>query len=355
MDNRLSEKDTALSAASFPQDNRGLLEAFRRYDRSTGLVSVLDRFDLSGVRPRHVYHTVLGRLPETAQVALPGPGYSARNYAHAALVSDEFQRNILSLFLRAFPERRRLIFIHIPKCAGTHLQLRLRTRYPTLSAEFQERALAPTEGLFTLLRDLVSTSDPNLFVFGHLPLSWFSQRSLLRPTDALFTVVRDPLDLTLSAVNYIAGKLIAFPTFASSDTKVWADSLGISAGGSWLDDKPALCRAILMNPALTPKNALCHYLGSGTARSAIDAIIRTNIEITDVTRYNKWFAEKWELPLGPRENVSDPVISRDDLTADDLNYIEALTQEDRGLYTKIIGSLDQSPRSSVFGESLSSR
>lgn len=339
----------------FPPDTRGLFRAFRYYDCIVGLASVLNRLDLSNIRPRHIYYSVLSRLPETAQVTLPKPAYSPHDHLYAALNSEEFQHNIISLILRAFPERRRLVFIHIPKCAGTHLHRRLSARYPHLSDQFQQRALMSPAELFSAIHRIVmEPSTRQLFVSLHLPLSWYLQRSLLRMTDELFTVVRDPFDLVISSVNYIAGKLTSHPTFAPPDTKVWAAHLGIvnNPAGPWLKDKLALCRQILINSTLTPKNMLCRYLGLGSASSAIDMIIRTNIEITDVTRYDRWFAEKWELPLGPRENVSEPILARSALSNEEVNYIDEITQEDRIIYNRVIGTLNKSPNSSILGETL---
>ena len=53
-------------------------------------------------------------------------------------MSAAFQQEVLTLLLNAFPEKRRLLFVHIPKCAGSDLSHHLMTRYPSIDQRLME-------------------------------------------------------------------------------------------------------------------------------------------------------------------------------------------------------------------------
>ena len=65
------------------------------------------------------------------------------------IVAPSEQPRIVEMILNAHPEKRRLIFVHIPKCAGTDLTANLGTRYPTVHqtlADFELDATRATAG-----------------------------------------------------------------------------------------------------------------------------------------------------------------------------------------------------------------
>src|SRR3974390_1270890 len=123
-----------------PRTTRELLELMRFYDRTWGITPLLDRIDFTDVKPLQIYLTVLGRLPESIEMAAPYPrgNYTARENLWDALLSEEFQRGIVIKFLSAFPEKSRLLFVHIPKCAGSDLASHLGERYPHLTQRLSE-------------------------------------------------------------------------------------------------------------------------------------------------------------------------------------------------------------------------
>jgi hypothetical protein len=55
--------------------------------------------------------------------------YHPCGHFRAALLSDEFRRNVVQGLLAAFPEKGRNVFIHVPKCAGTDLIFNLVHRF----------------------------------------------------------------------------------------------------------------------------------------------------------------------------------------------------------------------------------
>jgi hypothetical protein len=104
-----------------PRTQREWLEELRFYDAARGIDVFLDRFDFTKATPHQLYSGILGRLPESAAVATQPIGYSARQQCRDMLLSAEFRKDVIARVLRAYPDKRRLFFIHIPKCAGTDL------------------------------------------------------------------------------------------------------------------------------------------------------------------------------------------------------------------------------------------
>jgi hypothetical protein len=116
-----------------PSDPRGLFEALALLDDTSSVQDLVPRFNFDGLKAKHVHFAVFGHSVAERTDDNPVPrSYSARRDMNNLLMSDDFQKNIIALFLRAFPEKRRLIFIHVPKCAGTDLSAHLMERLPFL-------------------------------------------------------------------------------------------------------------------------------------------------------------------------------------------------------------------------------
>ena len=269
------------------------------------------------------------------------------------LGSDEFRQGIVSLVLNAYPEKQRLIAIHIPKCAGTHLRARLASRYPLVHKDLENEIRTPLPVLTEQLRAL-SRSIPfadAILVNGHTSLSWYRAKGLCRPQDGLFAAVRAPAEIVMSYVNHILTRFFADPRLVDPDTSLWARLLAIEPSN--LDRSPEgikrLGRRILREPLVQNRNPLCTYLGRGDFRSALWAIWRSNIEITDVTRYDSWFERKFRTPSGPRENVSTKFLKPSDLNARDFDALNALLDEDLWLYEALASALEESNAPSISG------
>jgi len=344
---------------SFPVNPRELLKAFHLYDSMTGLDSLIQKIDFFGIQRHHLYYSILGRLPETGQVAVSDPALSIAEEFGSMLQSPEFQENIVRIFLTAFPELRRFIFIHVPKCAGSHLIDTLGKRYSHIGQNTSSRNWIPKSHLFDTLKNIslsIQNNTHSIFVFGHVCLDWYLERELIRPEDSAFTIVRNPVDIVISNTNYIIRRLLENPEAQDPDVKEWTGLLGL---GRIKADAPhelrGLALEILMNPAVTHGSLLCHMLGNGDARSAIDSLIRCDLEITEIGRYNLWLEEKWGIPPGPKRNVSPSIINRENLENEYFDYILDITREDRKLYALIMSSLNASAELSIRGSVLHRR
>ena len=171
-----------------PRSPRDLIALFRLYDPAKGLQSILHWIDASGMTRHQVYGAAFGRFPEAlATLAIP-ENYDPVIDLRKALISAEFQERIAELLFGAFPEHRRAIFVHIPKCAGTDLNDSLTARYPTIHNHLAMPQVVTRPVLFETLANisLRLTLSDTIFVSGHVRLDHYLQTGLARPSDGTF-------------------------------------------------------------------------------------------------------------------------------------------------------------------------
>jgi hypothetical protein len=346
-----------------PTGLRDLFTLFLLYDRESGIEGLVRKVDLTGFDRRKIYHAVLGRRPETNASCRTPDDYLAADHFLEALQSAEFQASVLKLLLRAFPDRKRIIFVHIPKCAGTDLIDKVARKYPSANNTLASHLWTAKPDLFKAISRVVSEIQcfDALFVFGHIKLAWLISQDLVRPFDDCFTIVRDPAEMVLSQVNYVLTRFFAGPpSVAATDVKQWLSMLGIDRVPEDISAlaRMNLARAILRNKNLCPPNNMCRQLGfspSGgdpNASSAINNIIASNIEVTDTTRYDTWCQRKFGHSQSTRMNKSNNLFRTEDLSTDDREHILTITAEDQKLYETIVRSLRKSDSLSIRGDDL---
>ena len=234
-----------------------------------------------------------------------GADYDAFGHYVTAIRSVEFRERILTNLLQAFTEKRRLLFIHIPKCAGTDLSATLASRYPAVTDWLQSPNSGPEE-YYGTLRTVVSELDVSdtVVLQGHFSLGWMLAERLLRVVDQIFTIVRDPVERTLSGANYVLRTLLSDSQAERVDTRGWLDQLGIEripADPSAQFQKDLL-KKILHNEEITPRNLMCKCLGGDLVSLALEQIVISNIEIATIETYNHWLRERWQLDSSARLN-----------------------------------------------------
>jgi len=336
-----------------PRTVREMLQAFALYDPKRGLPSLLNRMQHEGVTRRQIYFNTLGRAPERGRVAADGPNFNARATLTNALGGREFQTRIREIVLDAFPEKKRKIFVHIPKCAGSDLLVTLRRHYPYLHHHLALPETTEKAMLFEHLQEFaacVGISD-TIAISGHVPLRWYQEKELIRFEDDVFTTIRHPHDILYSYISFILTRLVQFQGKPRGDTTGWLTALGLTdivpePSAAYLTD---LGGQLLRAPAVTKPNMICGNLGRGTAESALDAIIVTDIEITDVARYSDWRAAKFGYEPAKRVNPSKPLFTPDLASKADRKLISEMTGEDVVLYEKIQAKLSASGKLSVRG------
>jgi hypothetical protein len=341
-----------------PRDSRSLFELFATYDPAGGLEELLFRLDVTGMEPRYVYHSILGRRPETLKAARKPDSYNARDHMRGALVSAEFQRKIISLMLAAYPEKQRLLFVHVPKCAGTDLRISLSTRYPALDLGLTNPEWTSQQQLYNAIHQAavgMRFSD-TILLHGHVRLAAAVDGEVVRPTDRIITVIRDPVEIILSNVNYIITRILQDQEAGKEapDTNGWRIVLGIERLPPEMSDEviARLFQTMLHNPTISIPNSICHWLGNGDVQSVIRRLVINDVEITNTNQYTAWLRERWDTTRAAKANESRKLVTAKHIQADDLKFIESITVEDRAVYALLSQQIDASGKGAVFGKEI---
>ena len=339
-----------------PTNLRDTFEQFAFFRREEGIDKFIHALPLQNMPLRQVYYAVHGRAPDSFATAVYPPEMTATDAFLAALKSDEFRRNFVPRFLSAFPEKRRLFFVHVPKCAGVDLSSYLISLLPSLKTQVLDPEWATRIEFYNLIKDLVleiKASD-SIYIHGHNTLLTYSEWSVLRFEDEIFTIVREPISRVLSQVNYVLTRIFSDEVPIAPDTQGWrqrfnVDDLAISHSA---EQVLKLARRCLYDEEVVEPNVICRYLGSGTYDSAIEQSVIHQLEITDTSRYDEWCWVRWGRREATRRNVSRPYVSLGDFTSDDRAYIASICTEDLKFHRLIIERLEQSGRCSLFGHEL---
>jgi hypothetical protein len=341
-----------------PRDPRSLFELFATCQPPRGLDDLLATLDVTGIEPRHIYHAVLGRRPETLQATRKPDPYNARDHMRGALVSPEFQRKVISLILNAYPEKQRLLFVHVPKCAGTDLRIGLSTRYPALDIGLTQPNWTSQQQLFAGIHEVALglRFTDTILLHGHIRLAAAINGGLVRPTDRIITVIRDPVEIILSNVNYVMTRILQDQEAGKEapDTQAWRRTLAIDRLPPEMPEAVVarLVKTMLHDPSIAVPNSICYWLGNSDVQSAINRLVINDVEITDTKHYGAWLSERWDVVRAARANESRKFVTPAQIHADDLKFIESITAEDRELYTLLSKQIDASGKHSVFGRDI---
>jgi hypothetical protein len=344
-----------------PRDARALFELLLWYDERAGLYPLLSRLDVAGQRPQQAHYSVLGTYPDRS-APMRNTRYYPRDHLNELLLGDEFQAGLLSRFAEAYSDKRRLIFVHVPKCAGTDLSNKLKTRYPWVDYNIMDTDWTTKRAMLRHLSRLavqLRFADC-LYLCGHGGLHFYMDHHLIRPIDEIFTVVRNPLEIMVSQINYVLTRFSQDSTKGEvgPDTREWLgligrDSLPESISKDFARDT---AKVILENRTIVTPNPLCFWLAGrhADAGAALTALINSDIEITDTAHYKDWLARRWSIVSNSRDNASVKFLTLDTLSGEQQDYLREITQEDVKLHRIIENGLAATGRASVFGRELQS-
>lgn len=341
-----------------PRNPRGLFEILALSGDFCSVYDVLSRVDFGGGTEAPAHSIVFGDAAAGPAIASLGDQQQrTRDLVYELLLSANFQNELIPLFLNAFAEMKRLIFVHVPKCAGTDLSTNLMGRFPFLHQSMTQTSWTTTNDLFRTLSRLVLNVRifGRIFVTGHNSLDYYGSRKLIRPSDSVFTILRDPIKIVESQVNYVMTRLMQ-DTLSGNlgpDTRHWLDCLGLAALPAEMTPAEAQlhCAAILRCPQIIRPNSMCIWLGGNRAESALARLIEHNVEITLTDHYNEWLRSRWGIASVTRMNQSGRFISATTIY-DALPHIHNLVAEDIRLYSLVQQAIRSSGKLSVFGSDL---
>jgi hypothetical protein len=339
-----------------PADNRGLFRLLSLYDRDAPLGALLALTDTEGVTREQVDFVAFAHIRRPPlPAASRGSQYRPHVHLESRILSQEFQNHLMELFTHAFPEAKRLIYIHIPRCAGTHFRLRVAHRYPHIPHALQNPAITPKKPLLTQIALMARTVDlfGRIVLSGHLRLNFFVQRVGVREADEIYTTIRDPVDLAVSHTDYVVQLLRAHPNGERMDARKFLDFLGMESCPTSMSAPQIeeLATRIIYNDRILPQNPICWYLGDGTSKAAIDNIVEKRIEITTVERYPAWIEERWRCSAPEPVNRA-AAIDRGLFVAKHAKRLADLTSEDGKVYSVVSRLLDMTGKSAIRGDEL---
>jgi hypothetical protein len=334
-----------------PRTSREMLGMFAGYEEKQGLASVLDRIDHHPSDVSQIYWAVLSRWPDPSEYRDKST-LTSRAVYESLILSKDFQTNIVKYLLEAYSDKRRFLFVHVPKCAGSDFSNILSQVVPSIHQTLSVEAWTSPERLFAVLRNLVLDLEraTGILVHGHHTLQWFRDNHLNRLGDRLFTIIRDPWERLLSHINYIVTRLDKDRCAADTDTRQWLSQLGMTT--PLKVDLEELALRILRQSDLITKNGLCAQFGHASCSGALANLTQCEIEITETSRYNQWLEDTWGIRSATKINQSQPILTRQSVKGRDHDRIESLISEDMKLFSLVRSKLEESGESFVRGVDL---
>ena len=326
-----------------PRQLRDTFALLSRLDTGFDLDQLVERIDWHGVTPQQVSYAVLGRLPQDMHYrGLAGTAFEPGAYFRTLLLCRDFQADIVPNLLGAFPEKPRRFFVHVPRCGGTSLGQTMAAHACTIphdaigpewcgGAAFLDAVAAICRGI---------SLHEAIHVSGHYTLRSIVDGRLARFGDSVWTSFRNPRDIVVSYVNYILTTLESDHGLLRPDARRWAAQLRLDAPPSTLTPEAmrALLSRMVRDGTLLSRDLICHFLGDGTAASALDLLAAADVEVIDSTRLDQWRARRWNIPAPPWANVSRHFFQWSTLDAGERRRIDALIRQDATLYRAVAAS-----------------
>lgn len=341
-----------------PRAPRQLFDLLAQLDAGEPLSALLARLDCTGLTPGDVQRTAYGTVPAPEQLPIAGPDFDPRAYLEQTLLSDPFRARLLGAFLGAYPEKRRDVFVHLPKTAGTDLTLNLwprRVSFPTDIGRFGSN-LQALEYCARVARLMPTTED--IFVHGHLELGVYVDAAGARPGDRFFTTVREPVDLLISQVSDLLGQMLRDPEARLPQTREWLALMRlprVPAGLSPAEQRELWITALL-NPYIAQPNNMCRHLsrldGAGTYEAAMANLVAFDVEVTTTSRYTRWLADRWGIRSDTRHNASRRMLDAREVSHRFGSAIQRQMEEDEKLHAVVEWALVMKGASSVRGSEI---
>lgn len=354
-----------VSRRPFPERPRDVFDAFAVMGHAASLEGLMRAFEFKHADPRMVAFAALGRWPTWQELTdLPDP-YKPQSHLRRLVLGAEFRRGLAARMLLAFPEKRRLLHVSLPRGAGARAVETMSTHHPVLPLDLDENrfrdhnVLMPAIGAFANLFETTRTLAVSLpamaaFVTPGRPgtelsaLHWDSAQPPCRVGDLLFAVLRPPRERALSAVNAAlhalrAGDGLALP--APLRGRIGPPPEGTNLG-AWRN----FGRALL--PEIVSPDPVCRALGDGTAAGTLEACACVPIQLVALPRFDEWARVAIGPMETPRRVSPEPILRAEDLAAAERDMLDGRTAEDRAFYARFDAKLSAGTLPAVAGPAL---
>ena len=225
----------------------------------------------------------------------------------------------------------RLIFLHVPKTAGTAFRNQILKRY------FQPEQVYIFRGYKAAIKDLVLGKEPFKVVTGHMGVGVHHVFKGAK----YFSIVRDPVDRAISNYNYIPPptnrfthpewKYIKDRTIVEYFSLPYKDNLITRMFSGRLISKPKVCTQDCYERAL--KNINKHFLFVG---------IQEEFEKSCGVFVSLYLDQKYDNPTLERQNVSQfgeerqrKLTPKEDISNSDMDKLRAAHYYDLKLYARL--------------------
>ncbi len=332
-----------------PVRPRQLFELLGALGRNATFPALLRAVELREGDPHNIAFVVLGRWLTPQEVAaLPDP-YRAGPHLTGLIRSMEFRAHLARRACESFPERKRLLFVRVPRSGGQSVLSMLDNRHPLLPLDLTAPSYNdPVTLMEALGRVFMRTATSNKLALTHTrmapfldtpgarpnvddPFAWRMSLPPARVEDTLFAVLRDPQARALGQVNAL---LSAWQSGERDVPAKVATRVSGPIKRARAADWRRLGREILAETVL--QNPICHALGDGTDEGARQACSRSPLQLVALEQLNTWSRTELENMASDPEPASEPILRRQDLGAAEVAALEAATREDQSYYDRFV-------------------
>ena len=330
---RRDEKRLLPTRRPLPTRPRDLLELFVALGATASMKSLMLSADFREAEPRSLTYIALSRWPTAEEQSAIANPYEFGPHLRALILGQEFREPLFRRICDAYPERQRLFYVRIPRCAGEHFLATTAPMHPLFDfdltiwrrGEGQEfiAALATYLARFNTTKTIMAAIPSQFAITSasmspsqpRAPFPWRLNAPPYRAGDRLFAILREPRSLILSLVNAHVEQLTQATTKDSA---------------KYLKDH---ARRLLRD--LPQRNPLCTALGNGTAEGALALCRLNDIELADLNRYPAWIRYSWDTEAEPAVNASTPVLTLEDLDAGEATHLDSMIAEDLVFYERV--------------------
>lgn len=336
-----------------PVRPRQLFELLGALGLTATFPGLLRSVELKHADPHQVHFVALGRWPTLAEVAaLPEP-YHPGPHLIALIRGQEFRTHFVRRACEAFAERKRLLFVRIPRSGGASVLAMLDGRHPMLPLDLTAKRFDDPALLMQTMGSVLSrTAIGNTLALAHTrmspfldppieprsgrrqdddPFTWGAALPPARVEDTLFTVLREPQARAFGQINAL---LRGWQSGERNVPPEIAARLGGAAKRPRPQDLRQLGCEILAGTLL--RNPICNALADGTAEGALLACSRSPIQLVQLEQLNQWSRSALENMASDSVAVSEPILRRQDLGSAAAAALEEATREDQIFYARFI-------------------